>query len=117
MKEIFLNPSIFRLLDNEVDGLQQNQSHSIKNEETVVIESNVVSTDAESQCNKRKIEEAFEDKIEIKKTKVENIDKLSLENFKNPVEYDEDCWECKDKYLDPPRDYLIMYLHALSYKV
>ena len=33
------------------------------------------------------------------------------------IEYDENCAECKQEYKDPmPKD-LVMYLHALSYKV
>ncbi len=33
------------------------------------------------------------------------------------VTRDEDCFECKQIYRDPKRSDLIMYLHALSYKV
>lgn len=35
----------------------------------------------------------------------------------NLLEKDPDCFECKQVYRDPTRKDLIMYLHALSYKV
>lgn len=47
-----------------------------------------------------------------------NNKKVAQAKFdKNLLELDPDCFECKHSYRDPVREEIIMYLHALSYKV
>lgn len=92
---------------------------------------------SEESSNKRKNDQAI-DLADVKKLKAveeqseinENATQSSV-NCDNPtpadanlpkfdpsrIEIDDDCFECKQKYRDPTRSDLIMYLHALSYKV
>ena len=102
------------IIDNDNDVAQQNVNESKEDGESVVSKQIDTAEAIDNLGSKRKIEETF---VENKKAKAENDVKLSYDNIQNPVEYDENCWECKETYRDPPRDKLIMYLHALSYKV
>ena len=85
-------------------------------------------------ASKRKPEEIneIEDEKLSKKTRIESenptpqpvkeIEEI-MDDSKQPkfnpllLENDPDCFECKQVYRDPKRKDLIMYLHALSYKV
>lgn len=105
-----------------------NQDSPLKNE---ICQDNLEQND---ENNKRKCEESTSENVdenESKKLKTESqtddsikesvSDECFLESKLTPFDenrliIDSDCFECKQKFRDPKRSELTMYLHALSYK-
>ncbi len=85
------------------------------------------------ETSKRKTEDSLKDEVKESSPKRVKIDNEKCElvsetkeetNIKDSVAFDksrlvpdEDCLDCKHNFRDPTPDELIMYLHALSYKV
>ena len=98
---------------NSPDELEENSNNKRKESDN---------EPAETILKKQKVEKEEENDSE-ESDKNENE---TLENKNKPnqpgfdpklMEKDPDCFECKQIYRDPQRKDLIMYLHALSYKV
>ncbi len=102
------------LLDVDIDESVQREERVVEptvNDESLV-QQRQQQEEEENLSVKRKVEEiVVEENLDNKKIKVEDFE------IKNPVEYDEDCWECKAPCRDTPRNMLVMYLHAWAYKV
>jgi hypothetical protein len=86
-------------IEDETERKQEAETYKIEDGNTVELE--------DISKRKAKTELIFETK-RLKTTSVMKNEDPS---------YDPDCYECKQIFRDPPKKDLIMYLHALSYRV